>query len=93
MIRATISTAPWTFFWLRIEMSPEPEFVAEITLAWVSRTLSLPMPPTARRTTLEAMMLLIGSAPAASGSLSSMIAPLESSVTEPAAPVTISAPR
>ena len=90
---STISTAPWTFFWLRIEMSPEPEFVAEITLTWVSRTLSLPMPPTARRTTLEAMMLLIGSVPVASGSLSSMIAPLESSETEPVAPVFISAPR
>ena len=71
-------------------MSPEPVFVAEMTLTWVSRTLSLPMPPTARRTRLEATILLIGSTPTAVGSLSSTIAPLESSVTEPAGPVTIS---
>ena len=69
-------------------MSPEPAFVAEMTPTWVSRTLSLPMPPTAWSTRREATMLLTGSAP--TGSLSSMIAPLESSETEPAAPVLIS---
>ena len=74
-------------------MSPEPAFAAEMTPTWVSRTLSLPMPPTARRTRLTATILLIGSAPTASGSLSSMIAPLESSETEPVAPVFISDPR
>ena len=83
-------------------MSPEPEFVAEITLTWVSRTLSIPMPPTIPPTDLstsrDATTLLTGggttnSVPVVSGSLSSIIAPLESSETKPPGPVTISAPR
>ena len=80
-------------------MSPEPEFFASITLTWVSRTLSILMPPTIpptdRSTSRDATTLLTGggtssSVPVVSGSLSSTIAPLESSETEPAGPVTIS---